>query len=31
MAIYIVAAILAILVSLIIVGNGSDIGRRYRR
>jgi hypothetical protein len=31
MAIYVVAAVLAILASLIIVGNGGDIGPRYRR
>jgi hypothetical protein len=31
MAIYIMAAVLAILASLIIVGNGSDIGARHRR
>jgi len=31
MAIYIMAAVLAILASLIIVGNGSGIGPRYRR
>jgi hypothetical protein len=31
MAIYVMAAALAILASLIIVGNGSDTGPRYRR
>jgi hypothetical protein len=30
MAIYIMAAVLAIVAFLIIVGNGSDIGPKYR-